>query len=139
MIAKRTGRYRSMFEAAVAKALRALKVPVHYETLKLVYTVPERTATYTPDFVLPNGVIIECKGRFTAADRKKMLLVIRSNPDKDIRMLFQNARTKINKGSKTTYAMWCDKNKIKWTEGSVPPQWVNENQRAKSTSKVRAS
>ena len=32
-----------------------------------------RSITYTPDFVLPNGVIIETKGRFVAADRRKHL------------------------------------------------------------------
>jgi len=129
VIGKRTGRYRSKFEAAVAKALRTLGVKFGYENTKLKYVVPSIEATYTPDFELPNGILIECKGHFPLDNRKKMLYIIQSNPDKDIRMLFQNSRVKINKGSKTTYAMWCDKHNIKWAEGTVPKQWLKEKKK----------
>lgn len=129
MFAKRTGRYRSKFEATVAKALRSLGVKFGYENTKLNYVVPQRVASYTPDFVLPNGIIVECKGRFTLEDRKKMLYVIASNPDKRIRLLFQNSRVKINKNSKTTYADWCDKNGIIWAEGEIPKSWIKEKRR----------
>lgn len=129
MIGKRTGIYRSLFEARVAKVLHTLGVRFEYEKTKLTYVVPERTATYTPDFVLPNGVIIECKGRFTTEDRKKMLLVIANNPTRDIRMLFQNSRVKIRKGSKTSYADWCNKNSVQWAEGQVPQAWIKEKKK----------
>ena len=61
--------------------------------------------TYTPDFELPNGIIIESKGRFVAADRKKHLLVQKQHPELDIRFVFSNSKAKISKGSKTTLCM----------------------------------
>lgn len=123
-ISKPKGKFRSTFEWSIAQLLKKLKVPVKYETDKLKYTVPEREATYTPDFKLPNGIYIECKGRFTGADRKKMILVIKSNPDKDIRMVFQNARVRLSKVSKTTYGEWATKNGIIWAEKTVPKEWL---------------
>ena len=44
--------------------------------------------TYTPDFLLPNGIIIETKGRFTPEDRRKHLLIKKQHPDLDIRFVF---------------------------------------------------
>ena len=36
--------------------------------------------TYTPDFVLNNGIIIETKGRFMAADRRKHIAIKKQHP-----------------------------------------------------------
>ena len=46
--------YRSRFEAQVALALSRAGATFEYETLRLNYT---KEATYTPDFILPNGVM----------------------------------------------------------------------------------
>ena len=124
--AKPKGRYRSTYEYNVAKNGRENKLGLEYEKLKLPYTVPEVTKTYTPDFTLPNGLIIECKGRFTPADRKKMMLVKASHPDKDIRLLFQNASVKLSKNSTTTYGIWASRNGFDWAEGMIPPEWSTE-------------
>jgi len=102
--------YRSGLEDKVAKQLELQGVKVEYETTKIKYVVPESLHTYTPDFVLPNGIIVETKGRFVVADRKKHLLVQQQYPDLDIRFVFSNSKTKISKGSKTSYADWCNKN-----------------------------
>tara|TARA_R110002020_G_scaffold101665_2_gene239311 strand:+ start:660 stop:953 length:294 start_codon:yes stop_codon:yes gene_type:complete len=91
---------------------------VHYEV--------SETRRYTPDVILPNGLVLELKGRFTANDRKKMLLVIKQHPELDIRMVFQRHTNKLFKGSKTTYSEWCDKNKIKWADKTIPLDWINE-------------
>jgi len=58
--------------------------------------------------------IIECKGRFPASDRTKMKAIRSAYPDWTITMIFTNPSAPINKGSKTTYGDWCDKNGILW-------------------------
>lgn len=106
--------YRSGFEEKVTDNLKLNKIKHEYETLKLKYTIPASNHTYTPDIILSNGIICELKGYMDASVRKKMLLVVKQNPELDIRIIFMNSLTKITKNSKTTYAMWCDKNNIKW-------------------------
>ena len=59
---------------------------------------------YTPDFVLFNGIIIETKGMFTAADRRKHLAIKKQHPKLDIRFVFENSRRKLRKGAKSSYA-----------------------------------
>lgn len=119
-------KYRSRFEQRVAEKLDELEVAYEYEKHKLEYEVPARKAKYTPDFRLPNGIIVEAKGRFDADDRAKHLLVKAHHPDKDIRFCFQNARTRLYKGSPTTYAMWCDKHGFKYCEKFIPLEWIKE-------------
>ena len=115
--------YRSGLEDRISKQLKALSVPVKYEEFKIKYEVNE-VRTYTPDFELPNGIIIESKGRFVVADRKKHLLVQKQHPDLDIRFVFYNSRGKINKGSKTTYGMWCDKHGFLYADKLIPEEWI---------------
>ena len=121
-----SNRYRSKFEARVAEDLAKKGQTFAYEDRKLDYLEPAKNRKYTVDFSLECGIIVECKGRLTAADRKKMLLVKDQHPDKDIRMLFQRASNPIYTGSNTTYAQWADNNGFKWAEGSVPEEWLNE-------------
>ena len=64
-------KYRSRFEERLALALEQAKVNFSYETLRLPYTV-ERV--YTPDFILPNGVIVEAKGFGNLATEQNTLL-----------------------------------------------------------------
>ena len=114
-----TNRFRSKFEKRIAKNS---KKGWTYESLTLSWQPPIKK--YTPDFILPNGVIVEAKGHFNIQDRLKMLCVIAQHPEKDIRMLFMNANNKISKKSKTSYGGWCDNNGIKWAEGSyIPNDW----------------
>jgi len=118
--------YRSGLEDKIADQLKSLSVPVKYEERKITYSVPESLHTYTPDFELPNGIIIESKGRFVAADRKKHLLVKQQRPTLDIRFVFSNSKAKINKGSKTSYADWCDKFGFQYSDKLIPEGWINE-------------
>ena len=115
--------YRSGLEDKISQQLQKLKVPVKYEEMKIKYEVHE-VRTYTPDFELPNGIIIESKGRFTVADRKKHLLIKKQYPDLDIRFVFTNSKSKINKGSKTTYGMWCDKHGFIYADKLIPEEWL---------------
>jgi hypothetical protein len=118
--------YRSGLEDKISEQLKSLSVPVKYEELKISYSVPESLHTYTPDFELPNGIIIESKGRFVAADRKKHLLIKQQYPHLDIRFVFSNSRAKINKGSKTSYADWCNKSGFLYADKLIPKEWIGE-------------
>ena len=118
--------YRSGLEDKISDQLKEAGVAFEYETLKIKYTVPETLHTYTPDFILPNGIIVESKGRFVVADRKKHLYVQKQHPDLDIRFVFSNSKAKISKGSKTTYADWCNKNDFLFADKLIPEEWINE-------------
>ena len=117
--------YRSGLEETISLQLTSLSVPVLYETEKIKYEVNE-VRTYTPDFKLPNGIIIESKGRFVAADRKKHLLIQKQHIFLDIRFVFSNSKAKLTKGSKTTYGDWCDKHGFLYADKLIPEEWIKE-------------
>jgi hypothetical protein len=116
--------YRSGLEDNISEQLKALSVPFEYEQLKIRYKV--QVKTYTPDFRLPNGIIIESKGRFLGVDRTKHLLVRKQHPELDIRFVFSNSKSKISKGSKTSCADWCIKNGFMYADKLIPEQWIEE-------------
>ena len=116
--------YRSAFELLISEQLTESSIGFGYEDTVIKYTVPERHSKYTPDFTLPNGIIIEAKGRWTTEDRQKHLLIRKQHPELDIRFVFQSTRTKIRKGSKTTYGDFCDKHGILWAEKNIPESWL---------------
>ena len=62
--------FRSGLEEQVGAELRAAGVDYTFEEMVIEYEV-HKVCKYTPDFVLPNGIIIETKGRFTTDDRMK--------------------------------------------------------------------
>ena len=117
--------YRSMFEAGIADQLDEEGIKFEYERETIIYVQPAQTRKYNPDFFLPNGIIVEAKGKWTIEDRKKMVNVIEQNPDLDIRMLFQHDN-KLNKRAKQRYSEWCTKRGIVWAVGKVPREWINE-------------
>tara|TARA_R100000773_G_C4134936_1_gene64115 strand:+ start:23 stop:424 length:402 start_codon:yes stop_codon:yes gene_type:complete len=116
--------YRSGFEHKVADQLKENKTKFEYETTVIEYIKPETQHKYTVDFTLPNGILIETKGRWVLEDRKKHMLIRQQHPELDIRIVFQNPRGKIRKGSKTTYADYCEKHGIKWAEKEIPSDWL---------------
>ena len=119
--------YRSGFEHKVSDQLKENKIKFGYETTVIDYIKPETKHTYTIDFTLPNGILVETKGRWVPEDRKKHLLIKKQHPELDIRIVFMSGKTKIRKGSKTTYAAWCDKNGIVWANKSIPKDWLKES------------
>jgi hypothetical protein len=119
--------FRSGLEEKVADQLRALGIEVKFEEKKFKYTKPARVATYTPDFELPNGIIIETKGRFVTADRQKHILIKAQYPDADVRFVFSNSKAKISKTSKTTYADWCQKHGFQYADKLIPVAWTKES------------
>jgi hypothetical protein len=118
--------WRSGLEEDVAKALTEAGVPFTYEETKINYIKPAREHVYTPDFVLDNGIIIETKGRFMIQDRQKHMLIKKQQPHLDIRFVFSNSSQKLNKGSRTTYAQWCEKNGFLYADKTIPQHWLNE-------------
>jgi len=119
--------FRSGLEERVAEQLKTEGVKYQFEQTKLQYVKPEKIHTYTPDFFLPiQNIFIESKGLFATADRQKMILVKAQHPDLDIRFVFSNAKARISKKSKTTYAMWAERNKFQWSDKVIPQEWLNE-------------
>jgi len=118
--------YRSGLEATIAAMLAAAKVPAQFEPFKIPFVQPEKQRTYTPDFLLPNHILIETKGMLTLADRQKHEFIQAQRPELDIRFVFQNAKGKLSKGSKTTYAMWAEKKGFKWAHKTIPDEWLTE-------------
>ena len=118
--------FKSGLEENISQQISDKGLEVKYESETLTYTIPASLHTYHPDFKLPNGIIVETKGRFVIADRKKHLLIKQQHPELDIRFVFSNSRNKINKSSKTTYADWCVKNGFKYADKVIPEEWFNE-------------
>ena len=117
--------YRSGLEIKISDYLKELKVKFVYEGIKIEW---EDLAyrTYTPDFVLHNGIIIETKGRFTAADRRKHLAIKKQHPKLDIRFVFTNSKSKLRKGAKSSYADWCIKYDFRYYDRIIPEDWLKE-------------
>ena len=118
--------YRSGFEHKVSDQLKENKIKFGYETTVIDYIRPQTNHTYTIDFTLPNGILVETKGRWVIEDRKKHLLIKKQHPELDIRIVFMSGKTKIRKGSKTTYGSYCDKHGIQWAEKEIPTSWFSE-------------
>lgn len=124
--AAHTATFRSGLEKTNADFLKKEGQPVIFEQYLISYTVPESKHTYTPDFLLTNGIIIETKGIFDSADRKKHELIRKQHPELDIRLVFSNSRSKLYKGSPTTYAAWCQKKGFLYADKLIPKEWITE-------------
>uniref|UniRef100_A0A7D5FN20 Endonuclease I n=1 Tax=Escherichia virus LS2 TaxID=2743776 RepID=A0A7D5FN20_9CAUD len=64
------GAYRSGLEAKNQQWLEQNGVKAEYESHYINYVIPASDHKYTPDFILPNGIIVETKGIFDSDDRK---------------------------------------------------------------------
>lgn len=107
--------FRSKFEASLADWFDKHNLQYEYEPCHLKYIVPAVVRRYTPDWRV-NNTFIETKGIFKYEDMRKMLLLKEQHPDTPIRIIFQNSKTKIRKGSMTTYADWATKNGFIWCD-----------------------
>lgn len=111
---------------------------VAFEPIRLPYVVPEQKRHYLPDFVfdpkalkvlptitsiedLRGKIIIETKGLLTAKDRAKMLLVKKTYPWMDIRMVFQRDNWVTNT-KKMRYSQWAERHGFPWYVGHAPPE-----------------
>lgn len=114
--------FRSGFEGRVADDLNDNGVYWEYEQRKYNLVIPR---SYTPDFVLGNGVVLEVKGYFDQEDRRLIKLFKEQHSDVDIRMVLQKPHQKLTKSGRMTYATWCDRYNVPWCEGpSIPKDWT---------------
>ena len=127
--------FRSGLEERVSEQLAFLNILDCYEIKKIPFVQPAKNRNYTPDFWLPNGIIVETKGVFTVQDRQKHLLIKDQYPDLDLRFVFSNSKNKLRKGSKTTYADWCNKYGFIFADQLIPEEWVNEKKRGNNENK----
>lgn len=111
-------KYRSGLEHLVSVLLDRAGIAADHEKETLSFLQPSQKRRYLVDFSLSShpALIVEVKGRFTGADRKKMLLIHEQYPERQIVMLFGKSSNKLSKTSKTTYADWCDKHGISWID-----------------------
>lgn len=129
--------FRSKLEYNVALDLHERGVDFEYETVRFKWNerLPRAICescgkglcfverSYTPDFILPNGIILEVKGRFTSKDRKIQMAMKEQHPDIDIRMVFQRDN-KLNRNSSTKYSDWCESREINYCVGRIPELWL---------------
>jgi len=114
--------FRSGFEGQVAKQLTANGNQWTYESQSFDLLIPR---SYTPDFFLDNGVVLEVKGYFDAEDRRLIKLFREQHPDVDLRMVLQKPHQKLTKTGRMTYAGWCERYSVPWCEGSlIPKSWL---------------
>ena len=122
--------FRSGLEDNVNDMLIENNKSFSYESEKISYIQPETKHNYTPDFVLNKMVggkmYVETKGRWVKTDRLKFDLIFEQYPGIDIRFVFQNPNAKLYKGSKTTYAQYCDKKGWRWAKKEIPDDWLKE-------------
>ena len=122
--------FRSGLEDNVNDMLIENNKSFSYESEKISYIQPQTKHNYTPDFVLNkidgNKMYVETKGRWVKTDRLKFDLIFQQYPDIDIRFVFQNPNAKLYKGSKTTYAQYCDKKGWHWAKKEIPEEWLKE-------------
>jgi len=130
--------YRSGLEHKISMALDTIKYKYDYESIKIEW---EDLAyrTYTPDFILKNGIIIETKGRFLTTDRRKHLCIKKQHPKLDIRFVFTNSRSKLSKGAKSTYAEWCIKYGFRYYDRIIPEDWLKEKGKNKHPNFIKFS
>lgn len=120
--------FRSGLEETINESLNKSKKQFGYESEKISYIQPETKHNYTPDFILTKKdgtkMYIESKGRWVKTDRLKFDLIFNQYPGIDIRFVFQNPNAKLYKGSKTTYAEYCDKKGWLWAKKEIPKEWL---------------
>ena len=118
-------RFRSKLEAAVWGKIEAVQPQASFESIKLPYTLSH---TYTPDIILPNGVVIEIKGKFVVKgvdSRPKMLAIKAAFPQLDVRFIFQTPHAPVAPRAKMTNAEWAEKHGFPWCHYlAIPKDWL---------------
>jgi hypothetical protein len=117
--------FRGTLEHRIAKDLKSKKAKFDYETIRIKWSYLTHR-TYKPDFILSNGIIIEAKGFFQGRERTRALAIRKQHPSLDIRFVFGNSNNKLYTGSKTTYAEWCEENGFKYSDKTIPEEWLKE-------------
>jgi hypothetical protein len=119
--------FRSKFEESIWDAAKRSRRNLEHEPHFIPYIM---RGSYLPDFIIKTktgkDIYIEAKGYLDAGSCKKMLAVKHSNPDLDIRFVFQNANGKRNKRAKLRNWEWAEKHGFLWHESTIPLEWWKE-------------
>ena len=128
---------RSKLELKFEEILKDFAVEYDYEVTKIPYTIPESKHTYTVDWTLLNGMLLETKGYLSDhQERYKYVLLKQQHPDLDLRFVFDNPN-KLCGGTKMTHAKWAEKYGFKWCGIKDVEQihsWVKERDEASRNS-----
>ena len=96
---------RSKLELKFEEILKDFEVEYDYEVTKIPYTIPESKHTYTVDWTLLNGMLLETKGYLSDhQERYKYVLLKQQYPDLDLRFVFDNPN-KLVGGTKQTHGI----------------------------------
>lgn len=135
--------YRSNYEDNIAHWLEDNGIDFTYETYSYEYQGPVRKnrsrcaecgakelvydGWYTPDFFVGDHLVIEAKGRFTAADRRKIKAVIATVPElRDKLVMMFMCDNKLSRVAKMRYSDWCEQEGIDYVVGTEPKkEWLN--------------
>lgn len=122
---------KSMGEVALVCQLRQLKRDKKikkwaYEKERWSYQF--EVQHYTPDFFITRlndkEFVVEYKGKMTKEMRKKLLAIKNCNSDRDLRLVFERGKNKIQSKSKTTYLKWSERNKLDAADKHIPEEWL---------------
>lgn len=123
-------RRRSKLEERFELILKDFDVPYEYEVTKIDYIIPESSHTYTVDWTILNGRLIETKGYLSDhAERRKYVLLKEQHPDLDLRFVFDNGN-KLCGGTKMSHNKWAEKYNFKHCDIKDVDQikaWINED------------
>lgn len=129
--------YKSGFEQNIAEYLTKNKVLFTYESyiyefyapirkgicLECGSTGPAQIRTYTPDFFLSSGYVLEAKGKFTSKDRTKMALIKEQYPDEKFILVFQRDNY-CNRNKRSRYSDWANLNGFEFHIGwDIPSRY----------------
>ena len=117
-----SNKFRSDLEGQVADQLEKQCVKYKFEPHWIRYSIEKK---YKPDFLLPNGILIEVKGWFKFDDQRKHKLIKAQCPELDIRFVFQKVNNKVQ-GGRFTNKAWCEKYDFQYAEAIVPNSWIHE-------------
>jgi len=112
--------FRNQFEERLGSFLDDRRIAYEYETLILGYTLEGK---YKPDFILPNGIIIEAKGFFRLTAQRILKAIKKQHPDLDIRFIFYDCNKKVQ-GSNLTCKAWATKYNFKFANRNIPEEWI---------------
>lgn len=122
-------RRRSKLEERFESILKDFDVPYEYEVTKLDYIIPESSHTYTVDWTILNGKLIETKGYLSDhSERRKYVLLKEQHPNLDLRFVFDNPN-KLCGGTKMSHAKWAEKYGFRYCsikDTEQIKQWITE-------------
>lgn len=125
--------YRSQLEVITAGLLKASGIKFKYEARKIPFRSRVKSGicgececrevfqvrSYLPDFELPDGRIVEAKGKLTSSERTKFLAIRASNPNLYVCFVF-GADNKLTKSKPRRYSDWCKDNDFDYGIKQLP-------------------